>query len=98
MIDAGVSLRRMKNSLSAAGIAPDDIDIVLITHDHYDHIRHLGKFAGPLWKADIYDSDTVRALVFDSRVKEVDNAFLRPCECMSVPATRVYVHARSGRP
>lgn len=83
MIDAGVSLRRMKNSLSAAGITPDDIDIVLITHDHYDHIRHLGKFAGHYGKP-IYTTPALcRALVFDSRVKEVDNAFLRPCECMS---------------
>ena len=44
MIDAGVGIRKTKNALKAAGLSLDDIDMILVTHDHSDHIRHLSRF------------------------------------------------------
>jgi len=38
LIDAGISLRRIKDGLRFFGLAPDDISCVFITHDHTDHI------------------------------------------------------------
>lgn len=44
VIDAGVSLRRMKKELTAKGYSLDSFSAILVTHDHMDHIRHLGSY------------------------------------------------------
>lgn len=44
LIDAGVSPRRVKMTLQDYGISIDSIQAILVTHDHLDHIRHLGSF------------------------------------------------------
>ena len=44
LIDAGVSLRKMKKVLESESLSFDDISCILITHDHMDHIRHLEAF------------------------------------------------------
>jgi phosphoribosyl 1,2-cyclic phosphodiesterase len=38
LIDAGISLRRITASLRHFGISPDELQGVLITHEHSDHI------------------------------------------------------------
>ena len=50
VIDAGVSLRRLKRELMAKGYGFDSFSAVLVTHDHLDHIRHLGSFCKHLCK------------------------------------------------
>lgn len=50
VIDAGVSLRRMKKELAVDGLTMDDFSAVLVTHDHLDHIRSLGSFCKHLKK------------------------------------------------
>ena len=44
LIDAGVSLRRLKKSFQENGLDLDSFSAILVTHDHLDHIRHLGSF------------------------------------------------------
>ncbi len=41
LIDAGVSMRRIKQALCECGINIGDISAILITHDHSDHISGL---------------------------------------------------------
>ena len=48
LIDAGVSLRRLKRILAENGLSPACLRGVLVTHDHLDHIRHLGSFCKSL--------------------------------------------------
>lgn len=50
LIDAGVSMRRLKQELSRNGFSFDDINAVLITHDHMDHIHNLGPYCKRLMK------------------------------------------------
>jgi len=38
LLDAGISARRIKLSLSALGLTPDALSAVLVTHEHTDHI------------------------------------------------------------
>jgi phosphoribosyl 1,2-cyclic phosphodiesterase len=38
LIDAGISLRRIRDGLRTLGLRPDDLDCVLVTHEHSDHI------------------------------------------------------------
>ena len=38
LVDAGISLRRIRDSLRELGLTTDDLSAVLITHEHTDHI------------------------------------------------------------
>jgi phosphoribosyl 1,2-cyclic phosphodiesterase len=38
LVDAGISARRIKNALSSIGTNVEDLDGILITHEHRDHI------------------------------------------------------------
>ena len=50
IIDAGVSLRRLKKYLIQRGFNLDSFQAILVTHDHLDHIRHLGSWCKHLNK------------------------------------------------
>ena len=50
VIDAGVSLRRLKKILTENGFGLDSFQAILVTHDHLDHIRHLGAWCKHLGK------------------------------------------------
>ena len=58
LIDAGVSLRRLKKTLVENGLDMDSFSAVLVTHDHLDHIRHLGSFCKRLVKP-VYTTDVI---------------------------------------
>ena len=45
LIDAGVSCRRITQSLAALDLTLEDIDAILITHEHIDHVRGLATLA-----------------------------------------------------
>ena len=39
MVDSGLAYREVKNRLYSLGVKPSDIDAVLVTHEHSDHVR-----------------------------------------------------------
>ncbi len=42
LIDAGISLKAVEEGLNALDLTLNDIDAILITHEHSDHIKGLG--------------------------------------------------------
>jgi phosphoribosyl 1,2-cyclic phosphodiesterase len=54
LVDAGVSALQIRKRLEAFGRSPDDVDVILLTHEHSDHVRGLDVFlrrhrAAPVW-------------------------------------------------
>ena len=45
LIDAGVSSKKIESALTGLNVDPSQIDGILITHEHTDHIQGLGTFA-----------------------------------------------------
>ena len=41
LVDAGISARRIKQSLALLGLTPDDLSAILISHEHTDHTAGL---------------------------------------------------------
>lgn len=66
VIDAGVSLRRLKQIFSFNGLDENSFSAILITHDHLDHIRSLASYCKRLSKP-VYATETLhRALASHS--------------------------------
>lgn len=42
LIDAGISNKRIEKGLNEIGVTGNDLDGILITHEHSDHIKGLG--------------------------------------------------------
>lgn len=59
LIDAGVSLRRLKKLLEENSLSLDSFSCILVTHDHLDHIRHLGSFCKRLLKP-VYTTEVLK--------------------------------------
>ncbi len=53
LIDIGLSLKDLTARLERISLTPDQIDAVIITHEHSDHIKGLGVFSRKIG-ADIY--------------------------------------------
>ncbi|MBT3822252.1 MAG: MBL fold metallo-hydrolase, partial [Nitrospinaceae bacterium] len=45
LVDAGLSAREITARLALKGISPNDLQGVVLTHEHSDHIRGVGPLA-----------------------------------------------------
>lgn len=79
LIDAGVSLRRLRSRFKEMSLSIDDIGAILVTHDHLDHIRHLGSITDR-YKKPIYTTPVLcNALRRHSFTAGVVEGCLRSC-------------------
>jgi len=71
LIDAGLSARELKSRLGAIGVAWEDLDAILVTHEHGDHCRGLGPLARACNLPVYVHADTRAALPNPGRLAEV---------------------------
>lgn len=66
LIDAGLSARELCRRLALAGVAADELDAILVTHEHVDHVRGLG-LLGRRHNLPVYLHHDIAADVADSQ-------------------------------
>jgi phosphoribosyl 1,2-cyclic phosphodiesterase len=62
LIDAGLSAKIIRERLGSIGVSLEDIDAILITHEHTDHIRGLDLLSGKMGIPVFANSDTAAAI------------------------------------
>lgn len=70
LIDAGISCRRIAHALAPLGLATADLDGILLTHEHIDHVRGLRVFLKK-YRVPVYASEgTCSAILEQGLVPE----------------------------
>ncbi|MCP5510114.1 MAG: MBL fold metallo-hydrolase [Chlamydiales bacterium] len=62
LIDAGIGVRRIQQSLEEIGVSLSEIDAVLITHEHADHIRAVDSLSSKYNIPIFANSDTAKGI------------------------------------
>lgn len=80
LIDAGISGKRTVSALNEKDISPEDIDAILVTHEHRDHISCLGvllrKYNIPVYAT----QGTIDEILSAPIIGEVDESLFHPID------------------
>lgn len=69
LIDAGLTLAEIEAKLDALGVSPNYINGILVTHEHSDHIKSVGKFSKK-YNVPVYAHKN-EWFVLDSKLKDI---------------------------
>ncbi|MDR2520218.1 MAG: MBL fold metallo-hydrolase [Eubacteriaceae bacterium] len=56
LVDCGVTLKRASEGLKSLGVTPKDVDALLLTHEHSDHVKGAG-YAAKYFGLQIYGNE-----------------------------------------
>lgn len=77
MLDCGFSAVETESRLARIGLLPTDISAIVVTHEHGDHIRGVGKFARkhaiPVWLTFGTFSSQAEGFLPPELVREIDS-------------------------
>ena len=80
LVDTGISGKRTEKGLNEIGLSIADMDGILVTHEHADHISGLGvisrKYGLPIYAA----PGTIQAIRLTSSVGEIDESLFCPIQ------------------
>lgn len=72
LVDAGISKKRIEQGLNYFGKTPDDLDGIVITHEHSDHIKGLGVLLRK-YKIPVYATEkTIQKILEEGQIGQVD--------------------------
>lgn len=80
MIDAGISGKRIENGLNSVGLKTEEMEGVLITHEHSDHISGLGVIARKYGLPIYGTKGTLEAIQNTSSVGKIDPSLFHVIE------------------
>lgn len=80
LVDAGISGKRIEEGLHRAAITGADLDGILITHEHSDHIGSLGVMVRKLKKPVYATKKTIEAILASPSLGKVDSSLLIPID------------------
>ena len=72
IVDMGISRKKTEEGLEFFGKEPEDIDGILITHEHSDHIKGLGVFLRKYNKPVYATEKTIDYIINESSIGQVD--------------------------
>ena len=77
IIDAGISGKRIEEGLNTLGLTTNDLDAILITHEHSDHIAGLGvvsrKYGIPMYAT----RGTIDGIISQKYLGNIDESLFR---------------------
>lgn len=77
LIDVGISKKRIEEGLNKIGLTLSDINGILVTHEHSDHIKSLGvvlrKYDIPVFSA----KETIEEIFKEGKIGEVDSTLFK---------------------
>ncbi len=80
LVDVGISKKRVEEGLSCFGKSPEELDGILITHEHSDHIKGLGVFLRK-YNMPVYATEkTIDYILHNSNIGKVDTDMFVPIE------------------
>ena len=73
LIDAGISMKKIEEGMNSIGMSARDLDAIMITHEHSDHIKGLGvlsrKYGIPIYAT----QGTIKGISENTSVGRIDN-------------------------
>ena len=106
LVDAGITMSYMKRALAEIGIKPEEIEAILITHEHNDHIKgaevlsrrfNIPLYASPLtWHAMPFackiPEGKKRVFTYDMEIGELKIDFFKLYHDASQPVGMIFYH------
>lgn len=77
LVDAGISGKRIENGLNCVDLTCNDLDGVLITHEHIDHIAGIGVLARRYGIPMYATGGTIDAILHTKSVGKIDASLFR---------------------
>ncbi|MBU0508730.1 MBL fold metallo-hydrolase [bacterium] len=107
LIDAGLGVRSMLPALHSVGVRPDDLDAILLTHEHSDHVRGLTSLLartqsavyaspGTLDRVDYMIPRRTTVVPVRSRTVEIGSLLIRPIAVPHDAAEPLAFHIVAG--
>ena len=96
LIDCGVGMRRMAGALRGHNLALTDVDAVLISHEHGDHIRELPRFVAA--RTPLLSSPGTAAAVAAPRDRWHESLPARPITVGNVEVVAIPVRHDAAEP
>lgn len=71
LVDCGLAAKTLEMRLAAVDVAPDSISGILVTHEHYDHVRGLERFS-KRYKIPIFCNRSTRRAISGYTFETID--------------------------
>ena len=79
LIDVGIAGKHVLSGLSQKGLSPEEVDGILLTHEHVDHVKSLRMISKKAINAGVYASKGTLSCVCD----KVSDECIRPVEAQT---------------